>query len=65
MREVLEKLGKHKDAVKAIGVSGQQHGFVPLDKKNKVDPPGQALVRHLHRGAVRAVRGGIWRRATS
>src|SRR5688500_1319640 len=41
VREVLHKLGKKKDAVKAIGVSGQQHGFVPLDKKNKVIRPAK------------------------
>jgi xylulokinase len=41
VRAVLEKLGKKKDAVKAIGVSGQQHGFVPLDKKNKVIRPAK------------------------
>src|SRR6185295_4502478 len=34
VREVLQKLGKKKEQVKAIGVSGQQHGFVPMDKKN-------------------------------
>src|ERR1700742_3478318 len=41
VRAVLEKLGNKKDAVKAIGVSGQQHGFVPLDKKNKVIRPAK------------------------
>lgn len=41
IRECLEKLGKRKDDVKAIGVSGQQHGFVPLDKKNKVIRPAK------------------------
>jgi len=41
VRAVLETLGKKKDAVKAIGVSGQQHGFVPLDKKNKVIRPAK------------------------
>ncbi len=41
VREVLQKLGKKKDEVKAIGVSGQQHGFVPLDKKNKVIRPAK------------------------
>ena len=35
VREVLRQLGKRKDDVQAIGVSGQQHGFVALDKKNK------------------------------
>ncbi len=41
VREVLEKLGPRRDEVKAIGVSGQQHGFVPLDKKNKVIRPAK------------------------
>ncbi len=41
VRAVLEKVGKKRDAVKAIGVSGQQHGFVPLDKKNKVIRPAK------------------------
>lgn len=39
--EVLKKLGKRKDDVKAIGVSGQQHGFVPLDKKGRVIRPAK------------------------
>ena len=41
VREVVQKLGKRKDEVKAIGVSGQQHGFVPLDKKGKVIRPAK------------------------
>ncbi|HYR58322.1 MAG TPA: xylulokinase [Chthoniobacteraceae bacterium] len=41
VQEVLKKLGKKKDAVKAIGVSGQQHGFVPLDKKGRVIRPAK------------------------
>ena len=39
--QVLKQLGKRKDDVKAIGVSGQQHGFVPLDKKGKVIRPAK------------------------
>ncbi len=39
--EVIAALGKRKDDVKAIGVSGQQHGFVPLDKKGKVIRPAK------------------------
>jgi xylulokinase len=38
---VLQQLGKRKDEVQAIGVSGQQHGFVPLDKKGKVIRPAK------------------------
>src|SRR5260221_804317 len=41
VQEVLKKLGKKKDAVKAIGVSGQQHGFVPLDNKGHVIRPAK------------------------
>ena len=41
VREVVQKLGKRKEEVKAIGVSGQQHGFVPLDKKGKVIRPAK------------------------
>jgi xylulokinase len=41
VRQVLEQLGKKKDAVKAIGVSGQQHGFVALDKKSKPIRPAK------------------------
>ena len=39
--ETLEALGARKADVIAIGVSGQQHGFVPLDKKNKVIRPAK------------------------
>jgi xylulokinase len=38
---VISQLGKRKADVKAIGVSGQQHGFVPLDKKGKVIRPAK------------------------
>ena len=41
VRECLAKLGTRRDDVKAIGVSGQQHGFVPLDKKGKVIRPAK------------------------
>ncbi|MEQ1861766.1 MAG: xylulokinase [Chthoniobacteraceae bacterium] len=41
MREVVKKLGKRKEDIKAIGVSGQQHGFVALDKKNKPIRPAK------------------------
>src|SRR4051812_47765767 len=38
---VLQQLGERKADVGAIGVSGQQHGFVALDKKNKVIRPAK------------------------
>ncbi len=41
VRECLAALGARKSEVKAIGVSGQQHGFVALDKKNKVIRPAK------------------------
>jgi xylulokinase len=41
VRACIQQLGKRKDDVQAVGVSGQQHGFVPLDKKNKVIRPAK------------------------
>src|SRR6188474_1917634 len=41
VRECLNKLGTRRSDVSAIGVSGQQHGFVPLDKKNRVIRPAK------------------------
>lgn len=41
VRECLAKLGDRKEKVLSIGVSGQQHGFVPLDAKNKVIRPAK------------------------
>ena len=41
VRAVLQKLGKRRDEVQAIGVSGQQHGFVALDKKGQVIRPAK------------------------
>jgi xylulokinase len=39
--EVLRQLGDRKQEVSAIGVSGQQHGFVPLDAKGDVIRPAK------------------------
>jgi len=39
--EVLKVLGKRRDDVQGIGVSGQQHGFVPLDGKGEVIRPAK------------------------
>ncbi len=39
--ECVTQLGARKSEVSAIGASGQQHGFVPLDKKNKVIRPAK------------------------
>ncbi len=41
VKAVIEQLGPRKDEVMAIGVSGQQHGFVALDKKGKVIRPAK------------------------
>jgi xylulokinase len=39
--EVLEKLGARRGEVRGIGVSGQQHGFVPLDAEGRVIRPAK------------------------
>jgi len=41
VREVVQQLGARAAEVKAIGVSGQQHGFVPLDTKGEVIRPAK------------------------
>src|SRR3954463_12857687 len=41
IRQALKASGAHGDEVKAIGVSGQQHGFVPLDKQGNVIRPAK------------------------
>jgi len=41
VRECLAQIGGRKEEIHAIGVSGQQHGFVPLDKKGKVIRPAK------------------------
>lgn len=41
IREALEQSGVDKSQVKAIGVSGQQHGFVPLDERGLVIRPAK------------------------
>jgi xylulokinase len=39
--QVLEKLGARRAEVRGIGVSGQQHGFVPLDRDGQVIRPAK------------------------
>lgn len=39
--EVLKALGKRRQEVSAIGVSGQQHGFVPLNAQGQVIRPAK------------------------
>lgn len=41
LAKVLADLGPRKSEVAAIGVSGQQHGFVPLDAANEVIRPAK------------------------
>lgn len=41
VHEVLAALGERKTEVRSIGVSGQQHGFVPLDKNLEVIRPAK------------------------
>ncbi len=36
IQQVVETLGARRGEVRGIGVSGQQHGFVPLDREGKV-----------------------------
>lgn len=39
--QVLEQLGSRRAEVRGIGVSGQQHGFVPLDARGNVIRPAK------------------------
>jgi xylulokinase len=41
IREALESSGVDRSKVRAIGVSGQQHGFVPLDEMGRVIRPAK------------------------
>jgi xylulokinase len=41
VREVITRLGARAGEVRAIGVSGQQHGFVPLDREGQVIRPAK------------------------
>jgi len=41
VRECIALIGKRKDEVKSIGVSGQQHGLVALDKEAQVIRPAK------------------------
>ena len=53
IRQALRQAKASAGEVKAIGVSGQQHGFVPLDEEGRSHSPGETLVRHLHGRGVR------------
>ncbi len=41
VQKVLQDLGGRKKEVAGIGVSGQQHGFVPLDREARVIRPAK------------------------
>jgi len=41
IERVLEKLGPRRADVRGLGISGQQHGFVPLDKDGRVIRPAK------------------------
>ncbi len=41
MRRVIESLGERRRDVRGVGVSGQQHGFVPLDRSGNVIRPAK------------------------
>ena len=41
IQQVLAQLGSRRDEVRGIGVSGQQHGFVPLDRAGQVIRPAK------------------------
>ena len=41
VERVLETLGSRRSDVKGIGISGQQHGFIPLDAKGEVIRPAK------------------------
>jgi xylulokinase len=41
VQEVVAKLGPRRSEIRGIGVSGQQHGFVPLDREGRVIRPAK------------------------
>ncbi len=41
VREVIAQLGSRRAEVRGIGISGQQHGFVPLDRGGQVIRPAK------------------------
>ncbi|MCB9882184.1 MAG: xylulokinase [Planctomycetes bacterium] len=66
--EVCQALGARRSEVKAIGVSGQQHGFVPLDERNAVIRPAKLWCdTHTQREADQLLQrlGGLQRAITT
>jgi len=41
IKQVIKALGTRRSEVRGIGISGQQHGFVPLDRKGLVIRPAK------------------------
>ena len=41
VRQVIQTLGERRRGIRGIGISGQQHGFVPLDASNQVIRPAK------------------------
>ena len=41
VEQVLEQIGARRDQVRGIGISGQQHGFVALDREGEVIRPAK------------------------
>src|ERR1700678_4045158 len=41
IRQVLLTLGERRKQIRGIGISGQEHGFVPLDAGNRVIRPAK------------------------
>lgn len=41
IRQAIKAAGAKPDEIKALGISGQQHGFVPLDKNGEVIRPAK------------------------
>ena len=54
IQQVLEALGTRRAEVRGIGISGQQHGFVALDRDGASHPPRQTLVRYIDRRGMRS-----------
>ncbi len=69
IRGVLAEAGVKGSDVRGIGLSGQMHGLVILDRGGRRDPPGADLVRSTQPGSSRfhqsrpSGRKRCWRRS--
>jgi len=53
VRQVLEALGARRGEARGIGISGQQHGFVALDRDGQViRPPSFGAIRRPPTNAI-------------